>query len=488
MDGKNNARVEHDLLGEMTIASNDLRGIHTLRAAQNFTVSGRAVHPKLIHAYALVKKSCALANLAVGRLDEQRTQAIASACDEVSEGTLDRYFTLDALQGGAGTSTNMNLNEVIANRANQLLAASVEPGTLSPDAYSVHPLDHVNLHQSTNDTYPTALKVCVTGMLRETADAAASLQGALQKKEREFADIVTVGRTELQSAVPMTLGAIFSGFAESAGRDRWRTFKCEERVRTVNLGGTAVGSGLAAPRAYIFRVTDILRELTGYPLARAENLVDQTANIDSLVEVAGILSSFAANLIKTSRDLRFLAHEGEIALPAFQAGSSIMPGKVNPVICEAVIQAGMRARSSCALVGEAASHGTLQINEYLPLVADALTEALDLIASSCRMLSLLVEGITANAERCRALVDSNPIIVTAFLPYIGYESAQELLAEYGAGQGEKGVSIREFLGQRLGIELVDRVLSPEALSALGFPDSVGVREQPARQSPKGDDK
>ena len=490
MDGKHNARVEHDLLGEMTIASDDLRGIHTLRAAQNFTVSGRVVHPKLIHAYALVKKACALANLAVGRLDEARAQAIASACDEVSAGRLDRYFTLDALQGGAGTSTNMNLNEVIANRANALLAASLshEANSRSSDCVYVHPLDHVNLHQSTNDTYPTALKVCVTGMLREAADAAASLQGALQKKEREFADIVTTGRTELQPAVPMTLGAIFSGFAEAAGRDRWRTFKCEERVRTVNLGGTAVGSGLAAPRAYIFRVTDILRELTGYPLARAENLVDQTANIDSLVEIVGILSSFAANLIKTSRDIRLLAHEGEISLPAFQAGSSIMPGKVNPVICEAVIQAGMRARSSCALVGEAASHGTLQINEYLPLVADALTESLDLIASSCRMLSRLVEGITANAERCRALVDSNPIIVTAFLPYIGYERAQELLAEYGVAHGEKSISIREFLGDELGVELVDRVLSPEALSALGFPDSVGVRGQIGQQSPKGDGK
>jgi len=490
MDGKHKARVEHDLLGEMTIASDDLRGIHTLRAAQNFTVSGRTVHPKLIHAYALVKKACALANLAIGRLDEARAQAIASACDEVSEGTLDRYFTLDALQGGAGTSTNMNLNEVIANRANELLATSLSrnSNSRSADGVSVHPLDHVNLHQSTNDTYPTALKVCVTGMLREAADAAASLQGALQKKEKEFADIVTTGRTELQAAVPMTLGAIFSGFAEAAGRDRWRTFKCEERVRTVNLGGTAVGSGLAAPRAYIFRVTDILRELTGYPLARAENLVDQTANIDSLVEIAGILSSFAANLIKTSRDIRLLAHEGEISLPAFQAGSSIMPGKVNPVICEAVIQAGMRARSSCALVGEAASHGTLQINEYLPLVADALTESLDLIASSCRMLSHLVEGITANAERCRAFVDSNPIIITAFLPYIGYERAQALLAEHGVAHSEKGISIREFLGEQLGVALVDRVLSPEALSALGFPDSVGVRAKPGQQSPKGDGK
>ena len=482
-------RTEHDLIGAMDIAASDLRGIHTHRALENFSLpgancigrslSGRAVRAELVRAYALVKKACALANLDTGWLDGRRAHAIMTACDEIADGSFAECFGTDALQGGAGTSTNMNLNEVIANRANVMLG--LEPGNYTGDG--VHPLDHVNLHQSTNDTYPTALKVCVIGMLRRDAESSASLQNALQKREREFADIVTTGRTELQDAVPMTLGAIFSGLAEAAGRDRWRTFKCEERIRTVNLGGTAVGTGLAAPRDYIFRATDALREITGYHLARAENLVEATANADSFAEIAGILSAQAANLIKIARDIRLLAHEGDITLPAVQAGSSIMPGKVNPVICEAAIQAGMRARADCALVTEAVAHGTLQINEYLPLVADSMLGALELLANASALLASLVEGISANAEACRARVDENPVIVTAFLPHIGYERAQGLLAEWRAmakGQSATGgasatraesVAIRAFLEEKLGKDLVDRVLSPEGLSMLGFSGS-----------------
>ena len=469
MNELRDVRIEHDLLGTMEIAACDLRGIHTLRAARNFTLTGRPVHHRLIHAYAFVKKACCMANRESGYLDAKRADAIMAACDEIASGTLDEYFMLDALQGGAGTSTNMNLNEVIANRANVILG--LEPG--SYDGEGVHPLDHVNLHQSTNDTYPTMLKVCLIGMLRETASAAEEFQGALQKKEKEFASIVTIGRTELQPAVPMTLGAIFSGFSECAGRDRWRTFKCEERLRVVNLGGTAVGTGLAAPRNYIFRVTDILRELTGYSLARAENLVDQTANIDSLVEVSGILKAQATNLAKTASDIRFLAQAGEIDLPAIQAGSSIMPGKVNPVICEAVIQAAMKARMYDALVGEAAAAGSLQINEYMPLVADAMTGMLELLANASRMLANFICGISANSETCMEHFDSNPTIVTAFLPVVGYEGAQKLLAEFrtqketAAASGQI-LSIRRFLEEKLGSETTDKVLSPASLSALGY--------------------
>ncbi|HNY17585.1 MAG TPA: lyase family protein [Treponemataceae bacterium] len=468
-DAKESAgtRIEHDLIGEREIPRGALEGIHTLRASENFRLSGRPTAIELIRAYALVKKACATANRETGYLDAARADAICRACDEVASGALDPCFALDALQGGAGTSTNMNVNEVIANRANQFLA--LEPGDRSEKG--VRPLDHVNLHQSTNDTYPTALKVALIALIREAASAAAILQGSFQKKEREFANVVTIGRTELQAAVPMTLGAIFSSFSEAAGRDRWRTFKCEERVRTVNLGGTAVGTGLAAPRSYIFRATDALRAITGFPLARAENLVDQTANADALVEIAGILSAFASNLIKEARDIRMLAHEGDVSIPAIQAGSSIMPGKVNPVVCEAVIQAGMRARASLTLVGEAAAHGTLQINEYLPLVADSLIEALKLVAAAARSLSSLVDGVEANDTACRARVESDPIIVTAFLPSIGYERAQELLAEYRESANANGETIRAFLTRKLGADAVDRALSSDALSALGFPDS-----------------
>ncbi len=456
-------RSERDQLGTLEISAEDPRGIHTHRALANFALSGRPTHRRLIRAYALVKQAACRANLELGYLDEGRARAIDRVCGEIAAGMHEGLFTVDALQGGAGTSTNMNLNEVIANLAARDCGKEVLP------------LEHVNLHQSTNDTYPTALKVCLIGMVREAAEAAAALQGELQKKEAEFGGVVTLGRTELQSAVPMTLGAQFSAFAEAAGRDRWRTFKCEERLRVVNLGGTAVGTGLAAPRRYIFRVTDILRELSGCPLARAENLVDQTANIDNLVEVAGIVGAGAANLIKTARDLRFLDQAGEIELPAAQAGSSIMPGKVNPVICEAVIQAGMRIRADALLVAEAAGQGSLQINEYLPLVADALTESLDLYANAARALARHVSGVRANEAACRDHAYQSPMLVTALLPVTGYEGARALLEEYrslAARQGEAGAppSLGDFLRQRLG-EKAERALSPAALSALGYPEN-----------------
>lgn len=458
MDESN--REERDQLGTLAIPRSDLRGIHTHRALANFPLSGRAVHNKLVHAYALVKKAAALANRESGYLDEERALAILEACDAVARGELDEFFTVDALQGGAGTSTNMNLNEVIANLA-------------SRRGIPVHPLDHVNLHQSTNDTYPTALKVCLIGLVREGAEAAAALQGEFQRKEAEFGSIVTVGRTELQSAVPLSLGAEFSAFAEATGRDRWRLFKCEERLRVVNLGGTAVGTGLAAPRSYIFRVTDRLRELTGYPLARGENLVDQTANLDGVVETAGILQAAAANLMKTARDLRFLAHTGEIRLLPVQAGSSIMPGKVNPVICEAVIQAALKIRADVGLVAEASGLGSLQINEFLPLVADSAIESLELYGNAAALLALHVSGIRADRAVCQELLDRDPMIVTALVPRFGYEGAEKLLKEYEKSAGEGGTeSLRAFLRDRMGQE-IDALLSPSALAALGFPDGEG---------------
>lgn len=460
------ARTECDFLGAKEIPSNALWGIHTARAMENFQVSGRRVHPRLIRSYAKVKKACCVTNRELGFIDQKRFDAICTACDEIADGLNEEQFPLDALQGGAGTSTNMNVNEVIANRANVLLG--YDPGTYSGEG--VDPLKHINLHQSTNDTYPTALKVCLIGMLRDVATAVEGLQGALQKKEKAFAGIVTIGRTELQCAVPMTLGVQFGSFVECIGRDRWRTFKCEERLRVVNLGGTAVGTGLAAPRRYIFRVTEVLREITGYGLARAENLVDQTANTDSLAEVSGILKAHAANLTKIAQDLRFLAQTGEIILPSVQAGSSIMPGKVNPVILEAVIQIGLKVRMNDALIGEAVAHGSLQINEYMPLIADTMTESLDLLASANRMLAFHVEHIEADSEECMKRFEDNPMIVTALLPVIGYEKAAELLEEFRQKKAENRIdqTMHEYLSEVLGSELVDRTFSPASLSSLGY--------------------
>lgn len=454
-----NSRTEHDLLGEQQVPSDALYGIHTTRALTNFRLSGRPVSPALIRALALVKKACALANRELGCLPADKADAICRACDEVAAGQYADQFPLDAVQGGAGTSTNMNLNEVIANRALELLGAA------RGDYARLHPIEDVNLHQSTNDVYPTALKVAAIAGLRELSAALAALQGAFQRKEKDFAGIVKIGRTEMQDAVPMTLGAEFSSFAEAFARDRWRTFKGEERLRVVNLGGTAIGTGLTAPRSYIFLVIEKLREVTGLGLTRAENLVDATANADCFVEVAGCLNACATNFIKIARDLRLLHLLGEIRLPALQAGSSIMPGKVNPVIAEAALQAALLARAQGALVAEAAAAGTLQINECLPLLAAALLEQLALLKHTAAMLAPHVDGIVAHADTCRHYLDYSPALITAFLPRIGYEQAQTWLAEYqAAGQTD----LRTFLTGKLGAEIVEQTLSPESLTALGY--------------------
>ena len=277
-----NQRKEKDGLGEMDVPADAYWGIHTERARRNFALTGRTAPEPLIRALVMVKKACALANRELGYLPAEKADAILAACDELIGGAPAGQFPVDALQGGAGTSTHMNVNEVIANRALEVL------GFAKGDYARLHPIEDVNLHQSTNDVYPTALKIAAIFGLRQLSESVAGLQNAFQKKEKEFSGIVKIGRTEMQEAVPLTLGAEFSAFAEAFARDRWRTFKCEERLRTVNLGGTAVGTGLTAPRNYIFLVIERLREVTGLGLTRGENAVDQTANADCFVEVSGM--------------------------------------------------------------------------------------------------------------------------------------------------------------------------------------------------------
>ena len=451
--------MEKDLLGGLDIPADVYWGVHTARAVQNFAISGQAVNPALVRALAQVKKACCLANLETGDLSENKARAIIAACDEISSGGLADQFPVDALQGGAGTSTNMNMNEVIANRAVEILGG-VKGG------YSlVHPLDDVNLHQSTNDVYPTALKVAAIFCFRRLAQAVAELQGAFQAKEKEFGAIVKIGRTELQEAVPMTLGMEFAAFGEAIGRDRWRTFKCEERLRVVNLGGTAVGTGIAAPRDYIFLAVEKLREVTGLGLSRGENLAGETANADAFVEVSGIFKAHAANLIKIMNDVRLLGFLGEIRLPALQAGSSIMPAKVNPVLVEAAMQTGIKVMANDAIVSEVVSRGTLQINEFLPLLAAALLESLEILTRMDTLLAVHVQGIQADEEKCRAYFDRSPLIITALTPTIGYEKATDMVQEFQAtGQSD----FRSFLVERLGPELVEKTLSPFALTALGY--------------------
>jgi aspartate ammonia-lyase len=269
----------------------------------------------------------------------------------------------------------------------------------------------------------------------------------------------------MQEAVPITLGAEFSAFSEAVARDRWRTFKCEERLRVINLGGTAVGSGLTAPRDYIFLVVEKIRDITGFGMARGDNLMGETANADSYTEVSGILKAHAVNIIKIANDLRLLNLLGEIELPDLQTGSSIMPGKINPVMTEAAIQVGIKVKANDLIVAEAASRGTLQINEFLPLVAHALLDSIEILSAIDRLLSVYVQQINANEECCRKYFDESPMIIAALLPEIGYEKATALIKKYYASPAG---NIRSFLEEELGKVLVEQTLSPHHLTALGF--------------------
>jgi aspartate ammonia-lyase len=452
-------RIEHDLLGELEVPIEAYWGIHTQRAINNFNISSHKVNINLIHGLALVKKACSMANLDTGWLPKRKSKAIIHACEEVITGKLDSQFRLDAMQGGAGTSTNMNVNEVIANRAIEILEGQ------KGDYSIINPLDDVNLHQSTNDVYPTAVKIAAIYMLRRLSSDIASLQGEFQKKEKEFGEIVKIGRTEMQDAVPLTMGMEFSAFSEALGRDRWRTFKCEERLRVVNLGGTAIGTGISAPKDYIFLVIEKLRDVTGLGLSRGENLAGETANADAFVEVSGIMKAHASNLIKIAGDLRMMNMLGEIRLPSLQAGSSAMPCKVNPVIAEAVIQAGIKVMANDFIITEAASRSTFQIIEFMPMLADALLENLDILSNINGMFAAHVSGIIADKAKCARIVEASPMILTALVPYIGYEKASELISKY---KPEDGDDFMSYLKNRIGKEIVDKALDPYALTALGF--------------------
>ena len=458
-------RQESDALGTVAVPVSAYWGVHTARAVANFFLSGRTVRPQLVRALALVKLACCRANEELGYLPHNEAQAIAEACREVAEGSLADAFVVDALQGGAGTSTNMNVNEVVANRAEQLLG-----GGLGQYA-RIDPLRHVNLHQSTNDVYPTAVRVAAMFLLKELEQAIAALQTAFQKKELEFRHVLKVGRTQLQDAVPVTLGLECSAWAECLARDRWRVFKCAERLRVVNLGGTAVGTGITAPRSYIFLVVEKLREVTGLGLSRAENLMDATQNCDPLVEVSGILKAHAVNLFKISSDLRLLASGpragiGELRLPAVQAGSSIMPGKVNPVICEAAAQAALRVMADDCAVTQAAFLGQLELNAFMPLLADSLLGSLLLLTQACRMLAeKCVQGMEADEAACARHLNNSLTTVTALVPALGYEQAGEIAAKaYSTGQSVRAVVLEQGLLEE---HELDRLLSAEAATALG---------------------
>jgi aspartate ammonia-lyase len=472
-------RIESDSLGERELPVNVLYGIHTARALENFLLAGRPVHPALGRAFGDVKLACALTNSALGAWskDDAKRTAIERACRELSEGLLDAQIVVDALQGGAGTSTNMNVNEVLANRALELLG--LEHGHYS----RVSPLDDINLHQSTNDTYPTALRLAAIRLLHTLENKIVALQESFQRAEKRFAHVVKVGRTQYQDAVLTTLGREMSAYAEAMNRDRWRIYKCEERLRVVNLGGTAIGTGLAAPREFIFRVVEQLRALTGIGFARAENLVEATQNTDVFVEVSGILKAHAVSLIKISTDLRLLssgpdAGFGEIRLPARQAGSSIMPGKVNPVIPEAATQAAMLAMGNDSVIGTACASGSLELNAFLPLIAHCLLENLEILSRADDLLCrYCVDGIEADEARCRAHVENSTAAATALVPVLGYERAGE--AARFAKEQDKTIRAVVVENGWMNAAEFDEAIGPEAVCRLGSPQRT-AREEMAK--------
>ncbi len=463
----NDYRIETDLLGEREVPAQALYGIHTVRALENFALSKRRVNAALVHAFGAVKLACCRTNSDLGCWQAAKGQAIDRACSEMMEGQLDEHIVVDALQGGAGTSTNMNVNEVLANRALQILEQP--PGSY----HEVSPLEDINRHQSTNDTYPTALKVAAIGLLRNLEREVVALLEAFQTQEKATAHVVKIGRTQMQDAALTTMGREMSAYADAFARDRWRIYKCEERLRVVNLGGTAIGTGLAAPRQYIFRVVEQLRAITGLGLARAENLIEATQNNDVFVEVSGILKALATNLLKVASDLRFLssgpdAGVGELRLPARQAGSSIMPGKVNPVIPEAVSQAAMQVMANDQVIAQACAMGHLELNPFLPLVADALLGSLDLLGNACSIFRRhCVEQLEADEARCRRHVENSTASVTALVSLIGYEQATAL----AQALRKEEQSLRELVVERklATAEEFDQLVSPESVTRLGTP-------------------
>jgi aspartate ammonia-lyase len=423
------------------------------------------MHPSLIRALARVKQAAALANTGTGLLDRKPGEAIARAAAEVAGGGLADQFIVDALQGGAGTSANMNMNEVLANRAAEMLGGPKGRYDL------VHPLKHVNLSQSTNDVYPTALRVAAIEMVLALSGALAGLQSALQEREARFAGIIKLGRTEMQDAVPITLGQEFSAYAEAVARDRWRLYKVEERLRQVNLGGTAVGTGLNADPRYIFMVIEELRALTGYGLARAENTVDLTQNADVFVEVSGLLKAAAVSLAKIAGDLRLLSSGplggwGEIMLPRLQTGSSIMPGKVNPVIPEMVTQAAFQVMGNDQVIALAAASGQLELNAFLPLIAHNLLQSLEILTNAARLFAeKCVRGIEADGTRCRRWLEESNGFVTALAPHLGYDRAAGLAAR----AAREGLPLQRLVVESglMAEEELEAILAPGELTSPG---------------------
>ena len=462
-------RVEHDSIGEKKVPINAYYGVQTLRAAENFSITGLKMPPEMINSIAQIKKAAAITNFEVGRLDKKRADAIVQACDEIVSGKLHEAFIVDPIQGGAGTSLNMNANEVIANRAIEIL------GGKKGDYSVVNPNDHVNYGQSTNDVFPSCGRLTALKLLYKAQGELERLYDVLMEKSKEFDHVIKMGRTQLQDAVPIRLGQEFRAYATAIRRDINRFDRAKDEMRNLNMGGTAIGTGLNADVQYLQRVVRNLALVSGLELVQAYDLIDATQNLDGYVACSGITKSCAVNLSKMSNDLRLMSSGprtglGEINLPPKQNGSSIMPGKVNPVIPEVVNQVAFNVIGNDMPVAMAAEAGQLDLNAFEPIIFYKLFQNIETIAAAVRTLvDNCISGITANEDHCRNLVENSVGIITAICPYVGYEKAACVAKE----AIRTGCSVRELVVNQglLTNEELDIILDPFSMTEPGISGS-----------------
>ena len=459
-------RLEKDFLGEKEVPADAYFGIQTLRAVENFPITGSRMNEELVRGFAIVKKAAAIANMEVKQLQSDMCKAIVQAADEIIQGQFHDQFIVDPIQGGAGTSMNMNSNEVIANRALELM------GKEKGDYVSCSPNNHVNRSQSTNDAFPTAIHISVLTLIDKLLITLKALQRAFDQKAEQFNSVIKMGRTHLQDAVPIRLGQSFEAYSRMLGRDIQRIERTKQHLYEVNMGATAVGTGLNADPRYIKRVVELLAQFSGYPLVHADHLVDATQNTDAYTEVSASLKVCMMNMSKVANDLRLLASGprtgfGEIRLPSRQPGSSIMPGKVNPVMCEVVNQVAFQVIGNDHTICLASEAGQLELNVMEPVLVYNLLQSLSMMNNVFEVFRThAVEGIEANEERCRAYVENSIGIITALSPHLGYEVSARIARE----ATESGKSVRELclIYNVLTEEELDTILDPYEMTKPGI--------------------
>lgn len=456
------SRMEHDSIGALNVPAEAYYGVQSMRAATNFQITHRPLHPVLIDSIVMVKKAAAITNEKSGKLNRQIAQAIIKACDEILDGNLRDQFIVDAIQGGAGTSANMNANEVIANRAIEIL------GGTKGDYSIVHPNDYVNMSQSTNDVIPTAGKITVLKLLPQTIKELEKLEKAMEEKEAEFDDILKMGRTQLQDAVPMRLGQSFGAFAHVLKRDIKRLKNVMDEMKVLNIGATAIGTAINVDAYYLSNISYELSKVTEISLKQAEDLIDATQNLDGFVSVSGVLKTCAVDISKISNDLRLMSSGprtglSEINLPARQNGSSIMPGKINPVIPEVVSQIAYLIIGHDYTITMAAEAGQLELNAFEPVLFHHLFESIDTLKEAASTLTKhCITGITANKEQCAEYIEKSVGISTALCPYIGYAKSAEIAKK----SLKTGISVKELVLEEglLKEEELKEILKPEKMT------------------------